>query len=122
VHGRIRLRPGRAVHEHVEPAELAYGLLDRALAVRALPDVGDDRDAAAPELAHLFGRARGLGRVDLGDPDVGALARVRERDRAPDPLPRAGDQRDATCEPSPALMCPPRARPTPGSRSCAESR
>src|SRR6185503_10922303 len=95
---RVGLRPGRAVHEHVEAAELLHGGLDGALAVGAQPHVGDDARAAAPERAHGRRAALGLRGIDLRDRHVGALARERERDRAADPLARTRHERDPARE------------------------
>ena len=93
------------VDQHVDAAEGGDGLLDGALDLRLVADVGGDRQGAAARALDLLGRgvdgAREL-RVRLGglggDHDVGAVRRGPEADRQADAAARAGDEQGLAFE------------------------
>ena len=88
----------RVVDEDVDPAEAAHGLLDRAFDVALAADVGYLGEGVAPGRADLLCRPLAAVGLQLRDADARALAREHERDAAPDPLARAGDDRDLARE------------------------
>jgi len=81
---------GRVVDEEIESAQLFGGVFDDILAVRAPGQVAGQRECAA---AGVLDPSRGLDRVVVlvvvGDRDVGALTRERDRDGAPDAARRS---------------------------------
>jgi hypothetical protein len=83
------------VDEDVEPAELVHRLGDDRVAMGFLAKVAGYRDRAA---ALGLDDAPGLGGVvmlaQIGNGDVGALAREQGGDRAADAAVGAGDDRD----------------------------
>ena len=88
------LLEGGVVDEDVELAEFLDGLLDRVLAEFGVGDIaGEENAAAAFLLDSLLGLLGVLVLVEIGERDVGALAREEHRDRAADAGIAAGDQR-----------------------------
>src|SRR5205085_8357921 len=80
------------VEQHVDAAEGARGLGDDALTVGRPTDVGAHEQ---PTPARRLGDRALTGRlVHVRDRDAGALARERQRGRAPHPERAAGDDRD----------------------------
>src|SRR5690606_4672016 len=87
------------VDQDVQPAELRGRALDDVAAVLALAQVAVERERAAAGVAHpAHGLARVVVPVVVGDGDVGALPRERDRDRAADAAVAAGDQGRAALE------------------------
>src|SRR5262249_55469274 len=88
----------RVVHQDVDPALPADGLLDHRLHGAALPDVDHRRHALATVRADLLRRALGTVKLDLRDADLGTLAREEERDGATDALTRSRHDGDLAVE------------------------
>src|SRR5262249_62163991 len=88
----------RVVHQDVDRAVPADGLLDHRLHVAALPDVDHRRHALATVRADLLRRALGTVKLDLRDADLGTLAREEERDGATDALTRSRHDGDLAVE------------------------
>ena len=88
----------RVVAEEVAAAELAERARRERLDRVGAPHVDAGRDRAPPALAHLRGDALDLRGLDVGERDVHARLRARERERGADAAPAARDRRDAPCE------------------------
>ena len=83
------------VDEDVELAELLHRLLHRVLAEFRIGDIARQQNAAAAFLLDgPLGLLGVLVLVEIGDRDVGALARKEHGHRAADAGVAAGDQRD----------------------------
>src|SRR5690606_20257970 len=79
--------------EHVQPAEVADGVLDDLAAVPFLGHVAAERDAAAPGGLDEAGGTPGVVvLLQVGDRDIGALLRERDGGGAPDAGVAAGDE------------------------------
>ena len=72
----LRGRAAGIVVQHVEPAEFVDRRAERRLQAVGLGDVGADRDRAVAGEMRGFLARRG---VDIGDRDLGALAREEDR-------------------------------------------
>src|SRR5262249_11783378 len=88
----------RVVHQDVDRAVPAHGLLDHRLHVAALADVDHRRHALATVGADLLRRALRTVELDFRDADLGALTREEECDGATDTLPRTRHDGDLAVE------------------------
>src|SRR6266481_8998820 len=75
----LRLGDAGVVDQHVDSAQLAHRTRDELLDLVVVTHVGAAEENAAPELFDLIGRGRGRFLVDLGEANIGALARKAER-------------------------------------------
>src|SRR3984893_3137780 len=75
---RLRLGNAGVVDQHVDSAELACRTRDELLDLVVVAHVGAGEEDAAPELANFLGGRRSSFLVDLGETDIGALARKAE--------------------------------------------
>ena len=103
--GVVRERhPGRAggtriVDENVDLAERLARAIDHRLHVGSAGHVGLHGDDLAAESLDLAGDLLRVQHLDVGDRDVGALARQRQHDATADPATSARHDRDLTGEP-----------------------
>src|SRR5262249_31390686 len=95
---RARQRAAGVVHEHVDAAERGERRLHERLQVLRLDDVGGHRERPPPAPSYLVGDGVDVRLRPCRAHHVGAGFRESERDAAADPLPRAGDDRDAVGE------------------------
>src|ERR1700730_707405 len=75
---RLRLGDGGGVDNRVDWTELARRTCDELLDLVVVAHVGASEEGAAPELANFIGGRRSSFLVDLGETDIGALARKAE--------------------------------------------
>ena len=80
------------VDENIDPSEILYGTGDHRPTVVGTAQVAGDQDGVASfgldQSLHLM---RVVVLVEIGDDDIGAFARIGERDRAADAAIRACD-------------------------------
>src|SRR5437016_14623173 len=85
---------GRVIDEYVDPAQFGHGRLDNAAAVVRLLYVASDKHSLPAGVLHKsLGLLGIVVLIQIGNEHVGALARIRDGDRAADPAVRAGDNR-----------------------------
>jgi len=94
MHGAALPRPARVVVRAVEPAEDVYTVLDQRRDLALLRDVAAPRARLAPRRGDLLRDRLAAGGVDVGDQNLRAFARERERAGAPDAGRRARDERN----------------------------
>jgi hypothetical protein len=89
---RLRLGDPGVVDEHVDSAELAHRTGDELLDLIVVTHVGAAEEDAASELADFVGRRLSRFLVDVGEADIGTLARKAERYLLADAASRSAHQ------------------------------
>jgi hypothetical protein len=102
----VALLTRRIVHENIEPAQACDRLFDELAARRFGADVDGQRHCLAARTANVLHHLARIGLLvrQIGDRDVRALARERDRGGAADPGVAAGNQRLAAVEPAAAAV------------------
>jgi hypothetical protein len=88
----------RAVHDTVEPAERLDRVIDQALHLPGIRDVGRHRDRPPPELLDLAGNLLQPFGAARREHDVGAVAGALHREAAPEPGSDSGDEHHTVLE------------------------
>ena len=94
-----RRRHARVVHQNVDLAQRIARAIDHGLDVGGAGHVGLQRERLAPQRLDLLGHLLGVERLDVGNGDVGAFARHREDDAAPDAASSTRHDRHLAGEP-----------------------
>src|SRR5208282_631567 len=89
---RLRLGDAGVVDQHVDSAQLARRTSDELLDLVVVTHVGAAEEDTASELFDLTGRGLGRFLVDLGEADIGALARKAQRYLLADSASRSAHQ------------------------------